>query len=108
MLIDVVLVPIVVTVLIVLLLVLLGLLFFVYMEKDKDTVFILGDDTLKTKDYSVNLLDIYRLIVYTRKGTNYKIKIKTIFDSYTIDKLESNGIDEIIGKIMGVKNGKDI
>ncbi len=105
---NLILVPIITTIFIVGLLVLLALLFFVFIEKSKDITYILDGDILKTKDSNINLIDVYRLSVYSRKGNNYKIKLKTIFDSFTIDKLENNGIDEIIKKIMEVKNGKDI
>lgn len=106
--INLILIPIITTIVIIGLLVILGLLFFFYMERGMGVVYNLDGNTLKTKDYSINLSDVYRLSVYSRKGNNYKVKLRTIFDSYTIDKLENNGIDEIINRIMEVKNGKDI
>ena len=103
-----VVVPIIMSVLIGAILTLLVLILFRYDEKSKDLVYKLDGDTLSTKDYSINLSKIYKLSVYSSRDRVYKIRIWTGFDSITIDRLNDDGLNQIINRIMEVKNGKDI
>ena len=103
-----VVVPIIMSVLIGAILTLLVLILFRYDEKSKDLVYKLDGDTLSTRDYSINLSKIYKLSVYSSRDRVYKIRIRTGFDSITIDRLNDDGLNQIINRIMEVKNGKDI
>ena len=105
---DLIFIPIIMSIFFVVINVLFIFLLLMVPEKIKHIKYNLNDNILSFLGNTVNLNDVISLSVYSIKNNVYKIKLKTSLDTISINKLENDGLNIIISKILEVKNGKDI
>ena len=105
---DLIFIPIIMSIFFVVINVLFIFLLLIIPERIKDIKYNLNDNILSFLGNTVDLNDVISLSVYSFKNNVYKIKLKTSLDTISINKLENDGLNIIISKILEVKNGKDI
>ena len=105
---DLIFIPIIMSIFFVVINVLFIFLLLIIPERIKDIKYNLNDNILSFLGNTVDLNDIISLSVYSFKNNVYRIKLKTSLDTISINKLENDGLNIIISKILEVKNGKDI
>ena len=105
---DLIFIPIIMSIFFVVITVLFIFLLLIIPERIKDIKYNLNDNILSFLGNTVDLNDVISLSVYSFKNNVYRIKLKTSLDTISINKLENDGLNIIISKILEVKNGKDI